>query len=738
VIYRAPNFLVVVIAIVSLFSSSSLAQLPQEPPKYGLLVGCTKYEMAGVLELWGPANDIPLWQKTLEQGFGFAKDDIKVLLGWPDAPQRRPTRANIALAFEELIDKAGPKVQIVIVLSAHGAQVPVPENNDFRANPEPDGLDEVFLPADVKSWTPNGVENAIKDDEIGKWLDRLRQKGADVWIIFDCCHSGTMTRGGPSRERSRSVRPADLGVPDRAMADAARRAQAADKQSPADPGVVPPRHGTSGTGNLVAFYSAQPFEESPELPRPEDAAQVRENYYGLFTYTLTSALTQRQSPLTYRELSQLVGSRYRSERKSRPPTAFVEGDLDREVLGLRVWPHRSDILLTGDAAAGMLSVGAGELHGLTSGTVLAVHPPAGDPRPPEEVLGYVEVVGPGPTSAKVRPTNFDRDKAVEYSAIPDQARCEVVARGVGDLRVKYAVIADDQYGPKIRSAVSALAEEVRNQIMEVGDPTKAEWWLRDTNSRVQLVQGQGNYPRDTSPATGGSQFPRGTRGEESPPADTVFQEYPAEPGDRLTSSFERDFQKIFRWQNLWRVTGALGHNPPPGHDLGLRIEVKVLQGPGDRNGRLLDDRPVLSPGQWIEIRLVNEGKDDLWVTLLALDSRFGIQDIPVVSIPAKKATSPERFEVTAESFGPEGLVALAYPIDAQRERPRFDFFIQEPLGRPDAEKSRGIAPKTPFGELMRTAAFGTRARAIRKQISTEPQISSAVWVTVPVKRTKPQ
>ena len=101
-----------------------------------------------------------------------------------------------------------------------------------------------------------------------------------------------------------------------------------------------------------------------------------------------------------------------------------------------------------------------------------------------------------------------------------------------------------------------------------------------------------------------------------------------------------------------------------------------------------------------------------------------------MSIAAKKATLPERFEVTDESFGTEGLIALAYPIESQPDRPRFDFLIQEPLGRPDAAKSRGLSPRTPFGELMNAAAFGSQTRAIRRQISTEPQISSAVWVTI--------
>ena len=62
--------------------------------KHALLVGCTKYEKPGIPELWGPANDVPLWRKTLEQQFGFPASNIEVLLGWPDEPDRRPTRAE--------------------------------------------------------------------------------------------------------------------------------------------------------------------------------------------------------------------------------------------------------------------------------------------------------------------------------------------------------------------------------------------------------------------------------------------------------------------------------------------------------------------------------------------------------------------------------------------------------------------------------------------------------------------
>ena len=222
----------------------------------------------------------------------------------------------------------------------------------------------------------------------------------------------------------------------------------------------------------------------------------------------------------------MVGSRYRSERKSRPPTAFVEGDTDREVLGLRVWPSRSDMVLTREAGVGgELSVNAGELNGLARGSVLAVHPPAGDPRRPEDVLGYVEVVGLGPTSAKVTPRAYERAAKPEPSTLLDRARCEIVARGLGDLRVKYAVVAEAKDGATIRAAIGAMSEDVRNFVAEVSDPARAEWWLRADAGRFLLVQGQGQDPSARPSQHNGPEGPTRQEGKVGA-SDIVFRSYP--------------------------------------------------------------------------------------------------------------------------------------------------------------------------------------------------------------------
>src|SRR5262249_9911713 len=133
--------------------------------------------------------------------------------------------------FESLIARAKPESRVVIVLSGHGIQVPIPPSQTNPLDPknyEPDGMDEVFLPADVGDWTVEGLKNAILDDQVGAWLDQLRAKGAHVLIVFDCCHSGTMTRSGPGvREISRSASAAALKIPDKAYIDASAAAKKA-------------------------------------------------------------------------------------------------------------------------------------------------------------------------------------------------------------------------------------------------------------------------------------------------------------------------------------------------------------------------------------------------------------------------------------------------------------------------------------------------------------------------------
>src|SRR5690606_36390684 len=83
-------------------------------------------------------------------------------------------------------------------------------DDDVKADPEPDGLDEVLLPADSQYVEHDDfveLANAITDDELREWLNQMRQRGASTWVVVDACHSGTVTRG---RQRVREIRPESI------------------------------------------------------------------------------------------------------------------------------------------------------------------------------------------------------------------------------------------------------------------------------------------------------------------------------------------------------------------------------------------------------------------------------------------------------------------------------------------------------------------------------------------------
>jgi hypothetical protein len=719
--------------------------------KHALLVGCTKYvSNKNIPALRGPINDVRMWNNILTdpKGFAFPAKNVTQLAGWPDDPAQRPTYANIVKAWENLIAKAGPDVQIFILLSGHGTQQPIPASQKDPLdpkNPEPDGLDEVFLPADAGEWTGDGLANGIVDDQVGEWLDKLRDKGASVWVVFDHCHSGTMTRDVESKEVNRSADPVTIGIPEKAIEDAVKRALEAVKKAEAQ-GKNPREESAQkvkpqkSQGSIVAFYAAQPFEEAPEAPLPEGAPQIPENYYGMLSYTVVQALQQRQSPISYRDLARQVASRYRGTRGTRPPTPFAEGDLDREVLGLKEWPKRPDIILENDK--GKLRLNAGELFGLTPGTILAVHPPAGDARDAKEVLGHVRIESAAPTMASVKPCAFAGKPVVPAESFKELSRCSIVQRDMGDMRVK--VFLEDSKA--VRATFEKMADEVKEMLTVVQKQDQAEWILRrmtpqqakeefgltEKEDRVYLLQGQGR-PRNVPSE---KQVAERLKATGRPLPRKVFGRYDVRDEKALRGDLERDLPKLFKWQNLWRIAASVGTQPDAEtHD--LVFEIAKLKNADDRSaGELLRDG-VMRSGQDVVLRLRNDGIRDLWVTVLYLNANLGVEKIWSGSIKSGKAMRPipATMEAKEGGTGLEGIIVFAIPTIVSREEPRFDFLEQDSLQPTEARKGLGDPDgaaklQSPFGKLLSAAAFNRGTRDIVPRVSSTPAILSQSWVMV--------
>src|SRR5262245_58254745 len=131
-------------------------QETREPVRHALLVGCSEYPelrkaLGEVYErehaLRGPAKDVELVKETLRRVMPLAPAHTTVLAGWPDDLRARPTYNNIRDALVRLAHEAHAGDQVIVYLAGHGSQQRVQR---IKTDEEPDGLEEIFLPADVR------------------------------------------------------------------------------------------------------------------------------------------------------------------------------------------------------------------------------------------------------------------------------------------------------------------------------------------------------------------------------------------------------------------------------------------------------------------------------------------------------------------------------------------------------------------------------------------------------------
>jgi hypothetical protein len=652
--------------------------------KLALLVGCTKYDkLPERFQLKGPGNDVVLMRKVLTERFGFANQDIVTLA--EGAAAGRPTRANIKAQFERLAREAGPMDQVMILLGGHGSQQPDQEPFD-----EPDGLDETFLPCDAGPWdgSKQMVLNALIDDELEVWTKAITERGASLWLIVDACHSGTMLRGGD--EVAREIPEGEL-VPEEALRKA--RQQAAARREGTRGGPAPPAPAAKvmdKNERLVALYACQPHEPTVERRMPPEG--TGDTRYGLLSYTICQILTQAQSRLTYRELAQRIQGQYVQWGRT-APTPLLEGlGQDREVLGTRSWPGRSQFILS-PAEAGW-KIRAGLLHGLTDGTILAVYPPAGEAGA-DKVVGHVRIRKSQPAEAEVEACAHAGMPAPKE--LPEGGRCEPVMVDCGSLRLRVAI----EGAGKVEGEGQ---RGVLQQLMDIARATDSLIELADAGGQVDVlarVKGDKVF----LVAADAAQFVG-----DPPPGAAHFGPYLLTQTDKM----QNDLMRIARARNLLKLVSAASASPVAD----LKVEMVRLKDKNDKQGMKLAWGPkglVLRPGDLVGWRLTNGGRNTLDVTLLFIDSTYGIQAV----FPRRGAASSgeNRFlpdqshlvgpvRVNAKTVGLEHMVVIA--VKGEGQPIDFTCLEQPTLARAEDVATRGAgrpAFGSPLGKLLRNALY---------------------------------
>ena len=170
-------------------ASRAIASVARPPDRRALLVGINNYpDPANILE--GCVNDVFLMSSVLQES-GFEPEEIRVVL------DDRATTEAIMERLHWLLDGVQDDDQRVLFYSGHGAQIP-----GYDIKGEPDHVDECLVPYDF-DWSS---AHAIRDKTFCELYSQLPY-GCYFVAMFDCCHSGGMTRdGGP---RIRGLTPPD-------------------------------------------------------------------------------------------------------------------------------------------------------------------------------------------------------------------------------------------------------------------------------------------------------------------------------------------------------------------------------------------------------------------------------------------------------------------------------------------------------------------------------------------------
>jgi hypothetical protein len=153
------------------------------PNRRALLVGINDYpDPANRLD--GCVNDVFLISAALQES-GFKPEEIRVVF------DGRATTQGILDRMHWLLDGTRDGDERVLFYSGHGAQIP-----GYGSSQEVDHLKECLVPHDF-DWTE---EHAITDAQLAELYSQLPYESRFV-AIFDCCHSGGLSRDGGAKVR---------------------------------------------------------------------------------------------------------------------------------------------------------------------------------------------------------------------------------------------------------------------------------------------------------------------------------------------------------------------------------------------------------------------------------------------------------------------------------------------------------------------------------------------------------
>jgi hypothetical protein len=612
---------VVALAIVAGLPANAEPPTQARPDRYLLSVGINEYpNLSTAYHLYGAINDTERITDTLKPlGFGY----VKVLKG------KEATRDAIRARWKEVVAELGkrlkdaPPAWVVFHFSGHGSRVPdqPPGHPDHD---EKDGWDETLVPVDAK---PDDPDSDIRDDELFHFIEDVTRNGrAKIFVLLDCCHSGSGARGEmPFRIYRR---------------EKLDRAQAAAPVS----GAIFDEH-TLPSGSVV-LSACKASDLEPEYP---DYSGPGKKVFGLMSFFFTKLLADEpfRSRISNGTLRDSIWQRYLEDRGvSSAPTPQVEASpeemLKETILGLGPEVDGKPYAIVDLEDGGLGKMQAGILHDVTKGSVYRVYRKPEDAEAArgsgaagvawlvvEEVNGPISgvrsVAGPGSKTDNVEwPKGMVRGYAVESIHMPGDFLLRV--KVVRAERCEQADWADSaplavaDIPSRIARAFEKPADPAADGVRSIED--RKEPWLRLVTGANEaadlLVRFSGDHAA-LFPVTGLAREQAGGPGRGVAPACLRGGYGPIDLRSQEASETLRDYlRRIVRSRNLSELVASRAGRE-------LKVDIKMMRvlrqdrgtptemEPWPREARTGEYRPMRA-GELYVLQLHNAGDRAAYVT----------------------------------------------------------------------------------------------------------------------------
>lgn len=153
------------------------------PPGYtgrrrALIIGINYTGQSG--QLRAPQNDAHNVQQFLIQACGFDPAEMLVLVDDDEKPHAAPTKRNMLMGLQQMVQYSRPGDVLVVSFSGHGGRVTDKDGD------EEDGYDSTLMPVDF------ATAGQVVDDDLLKYFIKGLPAGVHTTMLVDACHCGSV------------------------------------------------------------------------------------------------------------------------------------------------------------------------------------------------------------------------------------------------------------------------------------------------------------------------------------------------------------------------------------------------------------------------------------------------------------------------------------------------------------------------------------------------------------------